>query len=372
MNEERKCVYLIRFITSEKGYVGQTKDFKSRMKQHQAVNSGCRYLKHAMAFYGFDDCEVYILEDDLTIEEANAFETMYIRELGTLVPNGYNLNEGGNCQTMLQETKDLLAESARSRWQDPEFREKQLALMRTEEYREKHRINTTKLWNEDVLYQQKVADGFARYWSVEENLEANRQRALDLWNGDTSYRQKVSDGLARYWAVEEHMEEARRRAHEQWKNQEFREKTSAACREACNTDEMKETRRSNAKTLWADDEFRAKQMETRQSEEFKEKMSASLNTEEHRRRKADIRLEKSTRCREAFVRLEGDTQKVAEELNTTKWTIATWLKPYENDEEIIVIKKRRRKILDNTPEMKEKKKKAAMASIASKRSNRRE
>jgi transposase len=79
----------------------------------------------------------------------------------------------------------------------------------------------------------------------------------------------------------------------------------------------------------------------------------SISLQEHNQKKAVIRQEKSLKCREVFVRHDGDTQKVADEFGVSKCTIAEWLKPYRDDEEITCIKKQRRKDLSNTPEAKE-------------------
>ncbi|AGE59800.1 GIY-YIG catalytic domain-containing endonuclease [Acanthocystis turfacea Chlorella virus TN603.4.2] len=122
MSTDLKCIYYIHFTTSNKGYVGQTNSLERRMKEHQRPDSGCRCLSNAIQCHGFDDCDVYILEDGLSDEEANKLETFYIRDLGTLVPNGYNLNEGGNCGRTSQETKDLISKTLKEKWQDPELR----------------------------------------------------------------------------------------------------------------------------------------------------------------------------------------------------------------------------------------------------------
>lgn len=344
MEEDLKCIYHIQFVGSvSNGYVGQTKDLNARLKQHQKDNSGCRYLKHAISFYSFDNAIITVLKDNLTIDEANMLETFYIKELDTLVPNGYNLNEGGNCAPMIQETKDFLAAGVISRWQDPEWREKQLAIMRTEEYREKHRINSKKMW-EDPAFRQNFSHKMKIYWGNEDNIEAARERMNIYWENEDNI-EAASDRMRKMW------EEA---------DVEFRKNHSKNTKLACNTPELRILRSENGKQKWEDQEYREKQNNTRNSEEFGIKMSISL--QEHNKKKAIIRQEKSLKCREVFVRHDGDTQKVADELKVSKWTIADWLKPYCDDEEIINIKKQRRKDLCNTPEAKERLRRANKAS----------
>ena len=342
MEEDLKCIYHIQFLGSvSNGYVGQTKDLNARLKQHQKDNSGCRYLKHAISFYKFDNAIIAILEDNLSTDEANMLETLYIKELDTLVPNGYNLNEGGNCAPMIQETKDLLASGVISRWQDPEWREKQLAILRTEEYREKHRINTKKMW-EDPVFRQNYYDKIKIYWENEANIEAARDRTKKVWE-DPARRKNQSAKMKIFWAVYEH-----------------RQIQSTKMNIICNTPEMIAIRIQNGIQNWEDPEYRAKQMNTRGSEEFSNKMSISL--QEHNEKKSIIRQEKSLKCREVFVRHDGDTQKIVDELKVSKYTIADWMKPYCDDEEIIRIKKQRRKDLSNTPEAKERLRRANKAS----------
>lgn len=348
MEEDLKCIYHIQFLGSvSNGYVGQTKDLNARLKQHQKDNSGCRYLKHAISFYTFDNAIITILEDNLSIDEANMLETLYIKELDTLVPNGYNLNEGGNCAPMLQETKDLLAAGVISRWQDPEWREKQLAILRTEEYREKHRINTKKMW-EDPAFRQNFSHKMKKIWE------------------DTDYLQNYIEKMKIYWKNEDNIEAARERMKKMWAEAdvEFRKNHSKNTKLACNTLEMKSLRSENGKKNWEDPEYKEKQKNTRTSEEFKNKMSISL--QEHNEKKSIIRQEKSLKCREVFVRHGGDTQKIVDELKVSKYTIADWMKPYCDDEEIICIKKQRRKDLYNTPEAKERLRRANKASCEAK------
>lgn len=88
--------FVIYCYTSPSGasYIGQTCDMKRRAKYHQLTN-GCAAFSAAIAKYGFESFEHKILEENLTIEEANKKEIFWIQELNTLSPNGYNLVTGG-------------------------------------------------------------------------------------------------------------------------------------------------------------------------------------------------------------------------------------------------------------------------------------
>ncbi len=79
------------------GYVGATKNFKLRMKQHH-YSKASTYLAKAIRKYGWENFKKEILE--ICPEEvANERETYWIKELGTKHPNGYNMTFGGEHPT---------------------------------------------------------------------------------------------------------------------------------------------------------------------------------------------------------------------------------------------------------------------------------
>lgn len=80
---------------SGKSYIGQTKDFKRRKTEHERPN-GCIAFSGAIRKYGIENFIITILEDNLTLAEANILEEHYIKEHNTLIPNGYNLRSGGS------------------------------------------------------------------------------------------------------------------------------------------------------------------------------------------------------------------------------------------------------------------------------------
>lgn len=104
--------YLIYKYTSPSGkaYIGQTKDIIKREKQHQKTKK-CPAFKNAIDKYGFENFTREILEENLTLEEANIFEELYIEEYNTLSPNGYNLQTGGKNYIRSEETCKRISES---------------------------------------------------------------------------------------------------------------------------------------------------------------------------------------------------------------------------------------------------------------------
>lgn len=107
--------FVIYIYTSPSGssYIGQTCDMKRRAKYHQLTN-GCTAFSAAIAKYGWENFEHRLLEEDLTIEEANEKEIFWIAKLNTLSPNGYNLVTGGGSRGIpTEETRQRMSASSK-------------------------------------------------------------------------------------------------------------------------------------------------------------------------------------------------------------------------------------------------------------------
>jgi group I intron endonuclease len=99
-------IYKITNTKDGKAYIGQTtRDVHERWKDHLKTSSNCTYLKNAINKHGkeFFKFEILIICFD---ESLNKFESEYINKYNTIVPNGYNLSSGGDCNnTQHEETK---------------------------------------------------------------------------------------------------------------------------------------------------------------------------------------------------------------------------------------------------------------------------
>ena len=109
MKEKLYCIYK-HTSPSGKSYIGQTNDYKTRCHQHQKKYS-CPAFRDAIDKYTWDNFSHEILEENLTLEEANIFEELYITEYNTLSPNGYNLTTGGLNYKKSEETCKKISES---------------------------------------------------------------------------------------------------------------------------------------------------------------------------------------------------------------------------------------------------------------------
>jgi group I intron endonuclease len=89
---------------SGKSYIGQTKQYDKRCKEHQ-TSTGCRALSAAIKKYGWDTFSHEILIEGLSVDDANHWEAVFILEHNTVAPNGYNLRTGGANSSPSDETR---------------------------------------------------------------------------------------------------------------------------------------------------------------------------------------------------------------------------------------------------------------------------
>lgn len=119
--------YIIYMYTSPSGkrYIGQTKNFKNRERQHKYSGSKCSAFANAIKKYGYANLKLEILEVSLTIEEANIKEEYYIDKYSSLAPNGYNLQTGGYNFSISEETREKFKIANKKRIVSSETKQKQ-------------------------------------------------------------------------------------------------------------------------------------------------------------------------------------------------------------------------------------------------------
>lgn len=88
-------IYKITNKINNQCYIGQTiMNLEERWRQHKTKRSNCRYLKNAFQKYGVENFDFKLICICFN-EDLNRFEIDYIKKYDSLVPNGYNLREGG-------------------------------------------------------------------------------------------------------------------------------------------------------------------------------------------------------------------------------------------------------------------------------------
>ena len=91
---------------TDKSYIGQTRDLKSRKRSHKynASNDGDTYFYRALRSYGEENFEFTIIEE-CENRFLNDREAFWIDWRGTIAPNGYNTKPGGSQAPHSEESK---------------------------------------------------------------------------------------------------------------------------------------------------------------------------------------------------------------------------------------------------------------------------
>ncbi len=110
-------IYKVTNKIDGKMYVGQTvQTLKDRWKDHVRGDKGSEsYLHRAVAKYGADNFIVETIDTASTLEGLNVLEIHYITALGTLAPNGYNLELGGNNKECHPDTRAKISATLKGR-----------------------------------------------------------------------------------------------------------------------------------------------------------------------------------------------------------------------------------------------------------------
>ena len=144
-------IYRILNKLTKKCYIGETKskDVIWRWNQHKQkieINKGCPALRDAVKKYGIDNFEFSVLIicfDD----ERFKYEIEYIKKYNSVVPNGYNITNGGEGggfqgKTHTEEVKNIIKNKLKQKYIDNPDLKKQMSernkiVMSTPEVREK-------------------------------------------------------------------------------------------------------------------------------------------------------------------------------------------------------------------------------------------
>jgi group I intron endonuclease len=92
-------IYLVECLGNGKRYVGQTTfDLATRWRDHKSAAAGRTsnsILHKAIRKYGAENFSIREVAGASSVEELDALEIQFIRDLGTVAPGGYNQAEGG-------------------------------------------------------------------------------------------------------------------------------------------------------------------------------------------------------------------------------------------------------------------------------------
>lgn len=96
--DDKMYVYQITNLINNKQYIGITNNIKKRWSNEKSYPSNPvrrQVIQEAIHKYGKDNFDFAILYQNLSIEQAVELEAKLIKEKNTLVPNGYNVDKGG-------------------------------------------------------------------------------------------------------------------------------------------------------------------------------------------------------------------------------------------------------------------------------------
>ena len=183
----------VKKFGDEKAYIGQckSKSFRFRIGQHKTRNN-CRAFSNAISKYGFESFEPIIL-DYLPVRCLDSAEVEYIDFFKTLVPNGYNINEGGRGAGLSYESNEKMKATQRQpghreaqkrrcqdQWDNPEkaqkFRDNQSSGWKRVNIAKVEKLRSQALPHEPVL--SKRVPGQLYFTPNDKVARCNRKGAL--------------------------------------------------------------------------------------------------------------------------------------------------------------------------------------------------
>ena len=106
-------IYKIINNINQKLYIGQTTDFKGRIRQHKRARSEYSLLHRAIRKHKWHNFSVIKLHENIPFKDLEWLEKHCILIYNTLAPNGYNLKYGGDRGLASEETKRKIRDATR-------------------------------------------------------------------------------------------------------------------------------------------------------------------------------------------------------------------------------------------------------------------
>lgn len=251
------CVYVAWNVVNGMGYVGKTiYDLPWRKNGHEqdAYNGSPCYFHRAIRKYGWDAFEWTILAEDDDDEWLLLMEQKWIKRLGTKVPNGYNMTDGGegvSGHSPSKETREKIGKHFSELWKDENYRNKMMEIrndpgtvsrissslkkyMSDPEVRKTMSLTQKEAQNRPEVVEKKrsVSLVVQNYSEVVEKKRVSQTKAMS----DPSVRKRLVDSV--------NTEEAKRKKIESMKAYDSKpgtkEKRSAAARKAAQRPDVQE------------------------------------------------------------------------------------------------------------------------------------
>ena len=107
-----KGIYKITFPNG-KYYIGQSNNLISRQQdylhwQTRSISQTALYRAFLKYNFSIDMFKIIVENDTLTQDDLDTLEIMYIKQYNSIVPNGYNIQKGGNNKSGYRQLKNIL------------------------------------------------------------------------------------------------------------------------------------------------------------------------------------------------------------------------------------------------------------------------
>lgn len=105
---KNKGIYILTNTVNNKQYVGMDSNMPLRFKQHIRGIAKCPLLHDALSTFGLDKWTVqFIPYPGISRKALQAVERWYISKLKTKLPDGYNMREGSNSNSIRKQERRL-------------------------------------------------------------------------------------------------------------------------------------------------------------------------------------------------------------------------------------------------------------------------
>jgi group I intron endonuclease len=176
--------FIYKITNKENGmiYIGQTiQSLEDRWRQHRKKSSTCLYLKRAFEKYGIDNF-IFEMICSCDNEELDKLEIQYMTEFNSIVPNGYNLREGGNSGRHNEETKRKISEALKGR---TDIINHQLGKPVTEETKKK--ISDALKGRTDIIRNYFRTTGMHHTEKANKKMSESHKKKVDQYDLDNNF-----------------------------------------------------------------------------------------------------------------------------------------------------------------------------------------
>jgi group I intron endonuclease len=193
-------IYRILNKITKKCYIGESKskDVNWRWREHKRkieINKGCPALRDAVKKYGIEYFEfsvIIICFDD----ERFKYEKEYIKKYNSVVPNGYNITNGGEGggfqgKTHTEQVKADIRNKSKQKYIDnPELR--------------KQMSEKNKIIMKNPVIREKIKNGLLNSEKWKKAKEENRAGNYKNNKHSEEMKNKISEGVKKHYANNEH------------------------------------------------------------------------------------------------------------------------------------------------------------------------